>query len=104
LANRPASEDLRGFGDVFLCVSAVNPESVKLHQLAAVVFVEAGAVLFGLSLLLLLRVVVAVVVLRVREWALLLREDSAIASEGTIELCVAAELVVVAVCAAFGCL
>src|SRR6266849_6390779 len=42
LFDGPTREHLGNFGDVFLRVSAVDAESVKLHQLAAIVFVQAA--------------------------------------------------------------
>src|SRR6266567_9232350 len=40
LLNGPASETTRDFGDVLLRVATVNAEGVKLHQLAAVIFIQ----------------------------------------------------------------
>src|SRR6266446_2481213 len=42
LLNGPSGKDFGYFGDVFLRVSAVYAERVKLQQLAAIVFVQAA--------------------------------------------------------------
>src|ERR1700716_3593954 len=39
-SNGPAGEDLGYLGDVALRVTAIDPNGVKLHQLASVVFIQ----------------------------------------------------------------
>ena len=46
LVNGPAGKASRHFRDVFLRVTAVHPERVEFHQLAAVIFVQPAHVLF----------------------------------------------------------
>ena len=48
LLQRPSGEDAGNLGDIFLRVAAIHAERVQLHQLAAVVFVQAAALAFGL--------------------------------------------------------
>src|SRR5437879_13888480 len=48
LPNGPAGEAARHFDDVLLRISAIDAERMKLHQLAAVIFVQAALLPFRL--------------------------------------------------------
>src|SRR5262245_9501970 len=38
--NRPSSEASCHFGHILLCIPAINPQSMKLHELAPVIFIQ----------------------------------------------------------------